>query len=85
MVGSCGDRPGRLVKGFSENVLDRCDEAKESDGDNGDGRLDDAEEAVEMRDFGRRGRGSAATAGFVADMVACWWILTILWFIMVLR
>lgn len=78
MVGFCGDRPGRLIEGFSENVLDRCDEAKESDGDNGDGKLDDAEEAVEIRAFRRRGRGSAATAWFVGDMVACWWILSIL-------
>lgn len=71
MLGSC-DRPGRLLEGFSENVLDRCDESKESVGDRGDGKLDDADEAVDIREFIRRGRGSAATAWFDDGMVGCW-------------
>lgn len=55
-------------------MLDRCDEANESAGDNGDGKLDDVDEAVEIREFTRRGRGCAATAWFVADMVGCRWV-----------
>lgn len=78
MVGSCGERAGRLVEGLSEKVLDRCDEVNESEGDKGDGKLDDADEAVEIRGFRRRGRGSTPTAWFVVDMVACWLMLSIL-------
>ena len=73
LVGS-GERPGRWVEGFSENVLDRCDEANESAGDNGDGKLEDGDEAVEIRELRRCGRGCAATAWFVADMVGWRWV-----------